>query len=153
MAFQCELKQQQAAQPILILRTRTKVEELPQFLGRAYGAVAGYLGAMGKAPAGPPFAGYHNMDMQNLDVEAGFPVSAGIAGQGEIQASEIPGGNHATCFYKGSYQEMAGAYEALTKFIQDKGYKGTGTTFEMYLNDPANTAPQDLETLIVFPLE
>jgi hypothetical protein len=39
MAYLCEMKEQ-APQPTLVIRTCTSVEELPQVLGQAYGAIA-----------------------------------------------------------------------------------------------------------------
>jgi len=68
------------------------LETMAQVLGKAYGAIAQYLGELGEQPAGPPFVAYYNMDMQALDVEIGFPVSRKLSGKGDIQASEIPGG-------------------------------------------------------------
>jgi effector-binding domain-containing protein len=48
---------------------------------------------------------------------------------------------------------MASAYEELTKFIQDNGQEASGVTYEMYLNDPTETSPQELQTQIFFPLK
>jgi effector-binding domain-containing protein len=149
----CEIKQQ-PAQPTLAIRTRTSVQELPQLIGQAYGAIAQYLGELGECPAGPPFAAYYNMDMENLDVEMGFPVARPLAGRGEIQASEIPGGMVATCLYTGPYgDDMAPAYDALTQHVEEHGYETTGVVYEMYLNDPQETPPQALQTQIVFLLK
>ena len=151
MSYNCEVKEQ-SAQPTLSIRTRTSVQNLPQVFGKAYGAIAQYLGGLGEQPAGPPFAAYHNMDMQNLDVEIGFPVSRRLPGEGGIQAGEIPGGRAATCLYTGPYSEIELAYNALTQWIKDNGYEIAGVAYEMYLNDPSQTPPQELKTQILFPL-
>ncbi len=152
MAFQIELKQQ-AAQPVLSIRSRTTMQDLQAFLGKSFGDVAQYLGELGLCPAGAPFAAYHNMDMANLDVEAGFPVAKPTAARGEIQPSAIPGGQLATCLYTGPYNEMPPAYEALTQFVKDQGREATGVCYEIYLNEPGKVTPQELQTLIVFPLK
>ncbi len=152
MQYQCEVKNQ-PAQPALSIRTRSSVQELPQAFGKAYGAIAQYLGELSEAPAGPAFAAYYNMDMQDLDVEIGFPVSKKLPSKGEIQASQIPGGKLASCLHVGPYQDVGPAYEALTKWVNDKGYQATGVSYEMYLNDPAQTPPNELKTLIIFPLQ
>ncbi len=151
MAMQCEFKQQ-AAQPVLAIRTRTAVQNLKQTMGQSFGAVAQYLGELGQAPAGPPFAAYHNMDMQNLDVELGFPVAKVLPGKGQIQAGQIPAGTVASCLYTGPYEGLAQAYEALSQWMKDKGCEATGVAYEMYLNDPSQTPPQQLQTLIMFPI-
>jgi len=152
MSYKCEVKNQ-STQPTLSIRTRTPVQDLPRVLGEAYGAIAQYLGELGQQPVGPPFAVYYNADMQNLDVEAGFPVSGGFSGKGDITASEIPAGKAATCLYTGPYNEVEPAYNALSQWIKDNGYKATGVTYEMYLNDPDTTPPQELKTQIAFLLK
>jgi effector-binding domain-containing protein len=151
MSYNCEVKEQ-LTQATLSIRTRTPVQDLAQILGKAYGAIAQYLGELGEQPAGPPFAAYYNMDMQDLDVEAGFPVSRRLSGKGDIKASEIPGGKVATCLYTGPYSEIEPAYTALSQWITDNGYEATGVVYEMYLNDPTQTPPQELKTQIVFTL-
>ena len=152
MSYKCEVKEQ-TTQPTLAIRTRVSVQDLPQTLGEAYGAIAQYLGELGEQPAGPPFAAYHNMDMQNLDVAIGFPVSRKLASRDDIQAGEIPGGKAATCLYVGPYAEIEPAYTALSEWMKDNGYKATGVAYEMYLNDPEETPPQELQTQIAFPLK
>ncbi len=152
MSTTCEIKEQ-PAQPALTLRATTPVTGLPQLLGQAYGAVAQYLGEMGEQPAGPPFVAYYNMDMQNLDVEVGFACAKKLPGKGQIQASEIPGGKSASVVHTGPYDQCGPAYEALNQFIQASGHPATGVAYEFYLNDPQQTPPEQLQTLIMFPLK
>jgi effector-binding domain-containing protein len=83
--------------------------------GAGNGAIAQYLGEQGEQPIGPPFAAYYNMDMDNLDVEFGFPVARPLPGQTEIKAGEIAGGQVATCLYTDPYSEIEPAYTTLTK--------------------------------------
>lgn len=93
------------------------------------------------------------MDMQNLDVEIGFPVSKKLPGKDDIQAGEIPGGKAATCLYVGPYGEIEPAYNALLEWVKDNGYEASGVAYEMYLNDPQQSPPQELQTQVVFPLK
>jgi effector-binding domain-containing protein len=151
MSHLCEIKQY-ATQSTLSVRTRASVQQLSQVLGKVYGSIAQYLGELGEAPAGAPFVAYYNMDMQNLDMEIGFPVAKPLPGKGEIHASQIPAGLRAACVHEGPYQEVGTAYETLTKFVHDRGYKTSGIAYEFYLNDPAQTAPQDLRTQVMFLL-
>ena len=67
MLYNCEIKEQEA-QLTLSVRKNTSVQELPQVLGKVYGSIAQYLGELGVAPTGPPFVGFFNMDMQNLEI-------------------------------------------------------------------------------------
>ena len=151
MSYNCELKQQ-PAQPALTVRTRAAVQDLPQLFGKTYGAIMQYLGELGEQPTGMPFAAYYNMDMQNLDVEIGFPVAREIPGKGEIRAGEFPGGKLASVLHIGPYDQCAPAYDALTQWVKDHGYEATGVAYEIYFSDP-NTPPQEIKTEIVFPLK
>jgi len=152
MAFTCEIKEMPVQQAMMI-RTRTSVQNLPQTLGQCFGAVAQYLGELGEQPAGAPFVAYHNMDMADLEIDAGFPVGKKLAGNGEIKHGQIPGGKTGTCLYTGPYQEMPPAYEALTGLLADNKLEPSGIVYEMYLNSPMDTDPSKLQTLILFPLK
>jgi len=129
------------------------VQDLPELLGKVYGKIGQCLGAHGAQPIGPPYVGYFNMDMQDLDLEIGFPVSQAIQSEGDIQSSEIPEGQYATCLYTGPYSDIEPAYIALTQWIENQGYQTTGVTYELYLNDPAQTSLEELQTQILFLLE
>ena len=152
MSYPCEAVEQ-PTQPVLSIRTRTPVQNLPQVLGKSYQNIIELLGELGESPAGAPFVAYYNMDMQDLDMEIGFPVSKKLQSKGEIHSSEIPGGKYATCLYTGPYPEMPPAYEALNAWIQEHGYEPTGVVYEHYLNSPQEVPPQELKTLIAFPLK
>lgn len=152
MSYKCDL-QEKSTQSTLAIRTRAAVQDLSQVLGEAYGTVAQYLGELGEYPAGPPFVIYYNEDMQDLDIEIGFPVARELPGRGDIQASELPGGKAATCLYTGPYDDIAEPYEALTQWMEENGHEPTGVCYEMYLNDPQETPPEELQTQIVFPVK
>jgi effector-binding domain-containing protein len=152
MSYQCELVNR-TVQPSLAIRTRTAVQNLPQVLGQAYGAILQYAGRLGVQPCGAPFVAYHSMDMQDLDIEIGFPFAQELTGHGAIQAGEIPGGKAVTCMHIGPYDQVAGAYDALQKWFGASSYIPTGVAYEFYLNDPQTTPPSDLQTQVVFPLK
>ncbi len=128
------------------------MEELPEVLGQWYGAIAGYLVELGEQPAGAPFVAYYNMDMQDLEVGIGFPVARSLPGKDQILPGEISGGSYATCLYTGPCSELGTAYDALNQWMADKGYTPSGLVYEIYLNDSAQTPPQELKTLILYPL-
>ncbi len=152
MSYNCEVKEQ-PAQPVLAIRTRTPVQQLPQVLGEVYGKIGKYLGELQQPPAGAPFAAYYNMDMNDLDIEIGFPIATKLAGKDDIQAGEIPEGLIASCIHIGPYDKLGPAYEALTEYVKGQGHEPTGIAYEFYLNDPMETAPEALQTQIVFPLK
>ena len=152
MPYTCEVHPQTAA-PVLSMRSRIPSQALPDFLGKAYSGIFQYLAELGESPAGFPFVAYYNMDMHDLDVEAGFPVSKPLPGRDEILAGALPEGMVAETVYTGPYQEMGPAYEELTHWTQENGYEASGVVYEFYMNDPAQVSPEQLQTQIVFVLK
>lgn len=133
------------------IRTRTRVEDLPTLIGPSYGKIAAYLDELGTHMADIPFVAYHNMDMQNLDLEIGFPVAKALPGKEDIQAATIPGGLAVGCVYQGPYTGLREPYDELGQWIQANGYTPTGVAYEFYFNGPPT--PEDkLLTLILFPV-
>ena len=152
MSYEVTLTEQ-ASLPTLVVRTRSSVHNLPGALGQAYGAIAGYLGGMGQAPTGPPFSAYYNADMEDLDVEIGFPVAQPLPGEGEVQAGWMQGGTVAVCLHVGPYSKIGAAYEALMAWMAENRYEPAGPAYEIYLNDPAVTPHSELQTQLVFPVQ
>lgn len=152
MNYQFELTEQ-PAQPALSMRTRTAVNNLSQELGKAYCAIIQYLNEMNEQPKEAAFAAYYNMDMQDLDVEMGFPVAKPLAGKGEIKSSEIPAGKQVSCLYKGPYSKMEPVYNAMMQWINENGHIPTGVSYEFYYNSPMEVPESELLTKIVFPLK
>lgn len=151
MTYRCELKERQE-QPALSVRTRAADEDLPEVVGKTYGAIMRYLEELGEQPVGMPFAAYYNMDVQNLDVEIGFPVARELVGNGEIQPSALPGGKVASALHVGPYDQLGAAYEALAEWTKVHGYETSGVSYEFYYEGP-ETPPDELRTEILFPLK
>lgn len=151
MSFRCEILER-PLQRTLSIRTHTSIQDLPAQLGKNYGLIVQYLETIGKQPAGEPFAAYFNMDMQNLDVEMGFPVSQELPGKGEILSSAIPAGKFAACLYIGPYDQIEQGYTELTEFINTNKYQPTGIAYEFYIDDPQTIPPEQLRTQILFQL-
>ncbi len=146
-AFQCEL-QNLESRPALTIRLKTRVGDIAEVFDQGYTSIAGYLESKGKEPQGPPFVLYYNMQMDNLEVEFGFPVEEGISGEGNIRSTSTPSGKAAGCLYIGPYEEAEPVYDALIKWIGDNGQEATGVAYEIYLSDPTVTPPEQLKTQV-----
>ncbi|MFW9894760.1 MAG: GyrI-like domain-containing protein [Candidatus Thorarchaeota archaeon] len=110
------------------------------------------MGENGQTPAGVPFAGYFNLDMQNMDVEIGIPISKEIFEKEDMRISEIPAGKYASCMYIGPYDKIEPAYNALTEWIEENEYETSGIAYELYIDDPGSTPSEELRTQILFLL-
>lgn len=151
MIFKIELMESEA-QPVLALRTRTSLENLPKIIGETYSQIFGYLNELGQQPADAPYTAYYNLDMKDLDVEMGFPVAKEFPAKGDIKPGQIPAGTFVACIYKGPYSGMEAPYKEIAKWIEERGYQQTGTCYEYYFNCPADVPESELLTKIAIPV-
>ncbi|WP_094227156.1 GyrI-like domain-containing protein [Methanolobus psychrotolerans] len=147
-----EMKEEKA-QPVLSIRTRAAVRDLPRIIRENYGKIMQYLEKIGQQPACAPFVAYYNMDMEDLDLEIGFPVLRPLDGSGEINRSEIPAGKYVSMMYKGPYAGMEKPYNDMMKWIGEHGYKPKGIAYEYYYNSPMEVPESELLTRIVMAIE
>jgi effector-binding domain-containing protein len=152
MEYKCEIINRES-QPALSIRTRTPIQNMPQVLGNAFGSIMQYLGEIGENPSGAPYVGFYNLDMQDLDIEIGFPTARSLEGKENIKSSEIPAGRYGFCLHIGPYSASEPAYTALTEFVKKKGFEPSGIAYEIYLNDPQSVPEEKLQTQVLFLLK
>ena len=141
------------AQPIAGIRTTTTMDKIAEVMGPLFGEVHGYLQQNGQAPAGMPFAIYHEMDGNTLDLECGMPVAAPVTGTDRIRAGELPGGTAATVTHTGPYDDLGQTWAALTAWMKSQGLEAAGAPWEVYVTDPgAEPDPSKWRTDIFFPV-
>lgn len=150
MKIECK---KQKAVPVLRIRTRTTMDTLPQAIGENYRKIMGYLTEIGAKPADAPYTCYHNMDVDDLDVEMGFPVGGELPDRGDIENGEIPAGRYVMSMYKGPYTEMEKPYNEMFVWMKDKGYEQTGVSYEVYYNSPGEVPEEELLTKIMLPVK
>ena len=82
-------------------------------------------------------------------------VSDHVQPEGEVGVMTIEGGPHAVITHKGPYTQLGQAYDWLYgAWLPTSGREPRhAPSFEVYLNNPQNTAPEDLLTEIYLPLE
>lgn len=139
-------------QPTLCIRTRVKAQDLPRLIGVSYGRLAAYLSELGELLADIPYVAYHNMDMEDLDVEIGFPIARAVEGKDDMQPGCIPAGKQVFCMYRGSYAQMAPVYEEMAAWIAENGLVNTGVSYESYYNGPGFPENEFL-TKIIMPVK
>ncbi|WP_075981355.1 GyrI-like domain-containing protein [Bacillus massilinigeriensis] len=142
----------QAAQPVLVIRKRTSMDMLKKTIGESYLKIMNYLEELGETPIDAPYTAYFNLDMSDLDVEMGFPVSRSLPERGEIKARIIPQCKAVSVMYKGAYSEMGSVYDQMLKWIEENGYEATGVYYEYYYNAPNEVPESELLTKIVIPI-
>ncbi|WP_163808963.1 AraC family transcriptional regulator [Pseudodesulfovibrio sp. JC047] len=87
--------------------------------------------------------------------DACFTVHADVEGAGEIGIQTLSGGDYAVTRHCGPYSELEQAYGKLMgQWLPTSGQElKEGPSFEIYLNAPDNTPPEELQTDIYLPLK
>ncbi|NTV38769.1 MAG: GyrI-like domain-containing protein [Demequinaceae bacterium] len=139
------------AQRVVGYRVRTSLADIGQAVGEAFGGAMGAVAGAGATPAGIPYVVYHDMidEQTEGEIEACIPVAPGAA---EGVAVDAPAAEVVATLHRGPYTDIGLAYEALTAWLAEQGRESVGPPREVYLNDPADTAPEELLTEIQFPL-
>jgi len=142
-------------QPAMAIRFKVAPdpEKISAKFAEAFTALFTHVIANGAQPAGQPFGRYHAVKDNELDIEAGIPVAKAIDGKGDIKAIELPGGKVITTVHTGPYEKLAGAHEALQKWVEQKSYKPTGAVWEVYVTDPGKEKdPNKWQTKLFLPI-
>lgn len=134
------------------VRKRTRVEALPQLIGETYARLTAYLEELGEWMADVPFVAYHNLDMQDLDVEVGFVVRQALPEKGDLQPGIIPAGKQVFCMFRGPYSDVAPTYGEMVQWIGEHGVVPCGTSYEFYYNG-MEFPPSELLTKILMPVQ
>jgi effector-binding domain-containing protein len=130
-------------------------------MGAALGSLGARLGGAGVAPAGPPYARYHAWGGDLADVEIGFPIAQpipdltalGETAEGDVGASELPGGRVAVIVHHGPYTELGDAHGRLHDWVHAQGEDEAPGPWESYIDNPEEVDdPADLRTEIRWPL-
>ncbi len=113
-----------------------------------------YLEKQGVKPTGPPFTRYHSTsDIQNLELEAGFTVSAPLAGEGRVVPGLLPGGDVIATDHFGRYEDLPNAGAALDAWLGAHRRTAAGPNWEYYWTDPgAEPDPAKWRTEVLKPL-
>ncbi len=127
-------------------------------IGRAFEKLGATIAARGLFPHMGHMVGVYydspaDVAPAALRSHAGFETTdAPIAAP--LEEVTLPGGRHAVLTFKGPYAGLPAAYDQLfSLWLPDSGETPANSPlFEVYLNTPMDTAPEDLITEICMPL-
>ena len=123
-------------------------------MGDLFAEVSNFLETSNTGVAGMPFAIYHEMDSEVIDLECGIPVSEKVEGTEEINTATYPEQKCAAVDYYGDYRQLEDAHTALQAWIEQHNFKLAGAPLEFYLTDPATEPdPAKWHTRIYYPVQ
>ncbi len=136
------------------IRFTTDMLNLSSEMRRAYGEIAGLLSENNYIREGNVFALYHDeaFSPDSIDVECGVTLDNDLPPFGRASCRTVEGGLMACITHRGPYEELYGAYQALMAWALGNGYLPRPPMRDVYLNDPAQVLPAELETEIYCPV-
>jgi len=114
-----------------------------------------------KLPMGEvmPYCIYHDdpkvTPAEKLRTDVCMVMPAAVTPKGNIGFKQLPAGRYAIFLYKGSYEHLQSVYDTIYgKYIPEMEctFRDEASA-ERYLNNPADTAPDELLTEIYIPIE
>jgi AraC family transcriptional regulator len=128
-------------------------------VGATWAKLAAWAGPRGLFGPATRFLGisYDDPDItapDKLRYDAAMTVSRPVAPEGEFGVTELAGGDYATLLHKGPYETLSRSYRLLFGGWLPKSGRELrdAPAFEIYLNSPQNTRPEELRTMIHVPL-
>lgn len=130
----------QPARPTAVVRCSVPREEIAAFYDSAYGRVLHALGRQDVQPAGAAFGYYVSPPAERFELEAGFPTAHPITDDGDVVASELPGGEVARGVHAGGYDTLGDSWGALMTWATEQGRSLRGPMWEVYVTEPTPQA-------------
>lgn len=92
---------------------------------------------------------------EKLHTDVCLTLNATASPKGEIGLKTIEGGKYAIFSYQGPYSDLGAVYDMIySQYLPSNGYRiGMSQGYEKYLNNPSDTAPENLLTEIYIPVE
>lgn len=92
---------------------------------------------------------------EKIRYDACFTVDDTIKAEGEVGIQTLGGDKYAVCLHTGPYEKLEATYaELMGKWLPQSGEElGEALNFELYLNSPDETPPEELQTEIYLPLK
>lgn len=124
--------------------------QIAEAMGSAFAEVFGFVAEHGITPLGMPMSVYLGMDPAILRFRGGVLVSEDDAAKasGPIQRDTLPAGEAMMATHVGGYDTLNKTHQALWSHLETEGLTGAMPIWEIYVDDPGDTSPDELRTEI-----
>jgi effector-binding domain-containing protein len=118
------------------IRKEVSFVEVSLQMEEMYEQVSSFIEEKNVGITGSPFAVYHKMEGERIDLECGIPISKLVEGNQTINSAIYPTKQCAVVDYFGDYRQLEDAHTALQSWIEERKFKLAGPPLEFYLTDP-----------------
>lgn len=103
---------------------------------------------------GYPYAIYHSMGEERVDIECGFPVDSLTEHSGIIFSGVFSEAMCAITEYTGSYETLEIGHTAVQEWITERGFTLSGPPMEIFMTSGSvSDDPTEWQTKICYPIE
>ncbi len=146
------LTQQPEFHTLTIRKNINFITEFSDFAGQSFDKITTYLESINVLLGGEPIVCFHNMDLENLDIEVGFPTAIFVSGKDEMSAQTIHSQKVVSAIDLGAYEKQDPTLEEIFAWIQENGYEMQGKIYYQYLND-TNRPENEFLTKMIIPVK
>jgi|SRR5271170_216431 len=115
----------------------------------AIGLINAEVAKAGLKPAGRPIGVFLETDDTSFRYRAMVPIEAIPSGKDQltdaIKFGQTPAGKAMKFEHRGSYEDIDSTYEAITAYLDEKGFESENLFYEEYLNDVKSPDDPTLE--------
>ena len=169
MSRDIRIEQQPPLHALEIARN-VRMWKIPKVLGDDFPRIDRHITAKGGQRMGAPYVRYLDIDWQHMrhcgplrmlwqmltskqPMRIGMAVAAPLDGDGQIEAVSIESRLCVRAIHKGPYQKVGDTYKEIVDWSEANDVELADHTMENYINDPTTVAKEDIETLILIPVD
>ena len=144
------------AQNILFVTSSSSQDpaDIALAMAAAYAEISAFMQREGLHMSGQPMAITRAWEEGGYQFDAAIPVDVIPAElSGNIKAGKSPSGPAVRVVHHGALDQLMPVYEKLTAYMSAHGLSQGRVSWEHYISDPGNTAPQDMITYIYVMLD
>ena len=140
------------SRPAIVVSGGAKWEDGYKAITAALVKARAAVAKTGLKEGGRPVAAFVDTDDDNFKFQAMIPLDAAPTGTVDLgpdaKIGETPAGRAIKFQHRGAYDDVDSTYEAITAFLDEKGYEAQNVFVEEYLNDPKGADDSALELAI-----
>lgn len=140
------------ARPAVVVSGSAKWEDGYKAITVALGKARAAALKAGLKEGGRPVAAFVDTDDDTFKFQAMVPLDGPVPATvdlgPEAKAGETPAGRAIKFQHRGAYDDVDSTYEAITAFLDEKGFEAQNIFVEEYLNDPKGADDSGLEMAI-----
>jgi len=135
--------------PFVSIRRQIAWDDLSDEMGRLYELLVSSADEGGYHIIGHPYAIYHSMGEDKVDIECGYPIEKQVPAFGIISSGIY---NEAMCAmteYTGSFETLEKGHEAVQQWMESRNLTLGGSPMEIFINNQS----AEWTTKICYPIE